>query len=61
MSANKDMLTLSSHLPEVHVPAGEVLLHEGDPAGPLWVLVSGALTVREGSVEVNTITRPGNR
>ena len=59
MQPDKDMLALSAHLPEVQLPPGVVLLREGDPAGPLWVLVSGALTVSKGGVEVNTITQPG--
>jgi CRP-like cAMP-binding protein len=55
----KDMLTLSAHLPEVAFAPGDVVVHEGGAAGPLWVLVSGALQVRKGSVLVNTVTQPG--
>lgn len=54
-----DMLTFSAHLPQVQVAAGEVIMHEGSAAGPIWVLVSGALEVRKGDVAVNTITHPG--
>ena len=54
-----DMLSLSSHLPEIELAAGETVVAEGHAAGGLWVLVSGALEVRKGAVLVNTITRPG--
>lgn len=55
----QDMLALSAHLPEIEVAAGDTLVREGSPAGGVWVLVSGALQVRKGTVLVNTITRPG--
>lgn len=54
-----DMLTLSAHLDEFHLEPGDVLVLEGNPSGPVWVLVSGELTVIKGGTEVNTITRPG--
>jgi CRP-like cAMP-binding protein len=54
-----DMLRLASHLPEIELSAGDTLVEEGRAAGGLWVLVSGALEVRKGTVRVNTITRPG--
>ncbi len=53
------MLSLSAHLPEVTIGAGDVLVAEGAPSEGLWVLVSGALDVRKGDVVVNTITLPG--
>ena len=55
----KDMLTLSAHLPEIEFAAGDIVVREGGTAGALWVLVSGALQVRKGTVLVNRITRPG--
>jgi CRP/FNR family transcriptional regulator, cyclic AMP receptor protein len=54
-----DMLVLSAHLPEVEFAPGAVVLREGGSAGDLWVLVSGALQVTKGGVQVNTITQPG--
>jgi CRP/FNR family transcriptional regulator, cyclic AMP receptor protein len=54
-----DMLSLSAHLPEVRVAPGEVVVHEGGTTGALWVLVSGSLQVRKGTVVVNAITRAG--
>jgi CRP-like cAMP-binding protein len=59
MDSMSDMLTLSAHLPEVRLAAGEAVVREGGSAGALWVLVSGALQVRKGATVVNTITRPG--
>ena len=59
MPAMADMLTLSAHLPEVEVATGEAVVREGGPSGGIWVLVSGALRVRKGDVQVNVITHPG--
>ena len=59
MDIMKDMLSLSAHLPEAHFAPGDTIVHEGDAAGGVWVLVSGALQVRKGAVLVNTINRPG--
>ncbi len=59
MTAMKDMLSLSSHWPEVTLAPGEVLVAEGGRGGGLWVLVAGALQVLKGSVPVNSITLPG--
>jgi len=53
------MLALSAHLPEVELAAGDALLTEGGPSGAIWVLVSGALRVLKGDVQVNTITHAG--
>jgi CRP-like cAMP-binding protein len=55
----QDMLRLSAHLPEIAFAPGDVIVPEGGSAGPIWVLVSGALQVRKGNVRVNTVTRPG--
>ncbi len=55
----QDMLALSASLPEVTFAPGDVVVREGGSAGSLWVLVSGALQVRKGTVVVNTVTRPG--
>lgn len=54
-----EMLALSSHLPEKHFAAGEVVVAEGGEGHDIWVLVSGALEVRKGGVAVNTIRNPG--
>ena len=54
-----DMLALSAHLPEIAFAAGDIVVAEGGAGSGLWVLVSGALQVKKGSIAVNTITRPG--
>ena len=54
-----DLLTLTADLPTINLAPGDIVVSEGDEAGSLWILVSGALQVRKGDVEVNTITRPG--
>lgn len=55
----KDMLTLSSHLPEIEFAPGDTIVNEGGAAGDIWILVAGALQVRRGTVLVNTVTQPG--
>ena len=54
-----EMLALSANLPEVEFAPGEAVVHEGGPSGSIWILVSGALRVRKGNIQVNTITDPG--
>jgi CRP-like cAMP-binding protein len=58
-AAVAEMLELSAHLPEVAFASGESVIREGGPSGSIWVLVSGALRVLKGDVQVNTITNPG--
>ena len=53
------MLALSANLPEVEFAPGEAVVHEGGASGSIWILVSGALRVRQGNIQVNTITDPG--
>jgi CRP-like cAMP-binding protein len=59
MSGMSTMLKLCSHLPEVEFAPGDTVVREGGQSGSIWVLVSGALQVRKGSVLVNTVTEPG--
>ncbi len=54
-----DMLTLSAHLPELEFAPGDVVLREGESAGAIWVLISGALQVNKGGMVVNVINQPG--
>lgn len=54
-----DMLTLTSHLPEVGLAPGETLVREGHAGEGLWVLVSGALQVMKNGMPVNTVRDPG--
>ncbi len=54
-----DMLSLSTHLPQVALAPGEVVVREGEANGGLWILLSGELQVHKGGVLVNTVTQPG--
>jgi CRP-like cAMP-binding protein len=54
-----DALALTAHLPEIDLAPGDVVVREGGTSTSLWILVSGALRVRKGDVEVNTIDTPG--
>lgn len=54
-----DLLDLTADLPEVSLAPGDVLIREGDPAGSIWVLVSGSLRVTKNGAEVNAVTHPG--
>ena len=55
----ENMLVHCAHLPEVSFEPGDVVVAEGGAAGPIWILVSGALQVRKGLIPVNTVTEPG--
>ncbi len=59
MRPTSDILTLTAHLPEVRLAAGDVVVHEGTPSGGIWVLVEGNLRVMKGDVQVNVICNPG--
>jgi CRP/FNR family transcriptional regulator, cyclic AMP receptor protein len=54
-----DILSISEHLPEIDLAAGDVLVREGGMAESLWILVSGSLRVLKGGVALNTINEPG--
>ncbi len=53
------MLELASHLPEVNLAAGDVLIREGTRTGSIWVMIAGSLRVMADGVQVNSITQPG--
>lgn len=55
----KDVLRLCDHLPVHQFAPGEIVVREGDDAGGIWILVSGALQVRKGKSVINAINRPG--
>ena len=54
-----ELVDLVAHLPEIDVAPGDVVCHEGDQSGAIWVLVSGTLSVTKAGVAVNRIDRPG--
>jgi CRP-like cAMP-binding protein len=53
------ILDLCKDLPERAFRKGEVLLEEGKRAGVLYILVSGAIEVVKGDVQINTVSDPG--
>ena len=55
----REILQQCRAMPERSVPAGEDILREGDRTGVLFVLIEGAVEVRKGDVQVNTVTDPG--
>jgi CRP-like cAMP-binding protein len=54
-----DLLALSDDLPLATIAAGDVLIAEGAAAGPLYVLVSGTVSVERDGVAFATIDAPG--
>jgi CRP/FNR family cyclic AMP-dependent transcriptional regulator len=54
-----DLLNLSAELCEVEFEPGDIVVQEGVQSGAIWVLVSGALSIRKGDVALNTVSRPG--
>jgi len=54
-----DLLALAEDLPLVTISAGDVLIEEGADPGPLYVLVSGSVTVERDGVAFASIENPG--
>ena len=59
MAVMSNMIKLCGHLPEVEFAAGDTVVRESGQSGSIWVLVSGALQVRKGTILINTVTEPG--
>ena len=55
----EELLTLTVGLPERTLAAGEVLLHQGNVTGHLFVLLQGRLLVRKGDEDFIVIDAPG--
>lgn len=55
----KDMLALTTHLPEIEYAPGDIVIAEGGESSGVWILLSGSLRVTKSGKEVNTVTRPG--
>lgn len=56
---NADLLAIATAYPEVRLASGEVLIHEGQPAAALYVLVGGALDVVRNGSAISRLTEPG--
>jgi CRP/FNR family cyclic AMP-dependent transcriptional regulator len=54
-----DLLALSADLPQATYAPGDVLIAEGAAAGPLYVLVSGAVDIERDGVAFARIDGPG--
>jgi CRP/FNR family transcriptional regulator, cyclic AMP receptor protein len=54
-----DLLQFASDLPLVTVPAGEVLIGEGDPPTRMYVLEQGTLTIERDGVAFARVDHPG--
>jgi CRP-like cAMP-binding protein len=53
------LLDLTDDLQESRLAAGTTVCAQGDQGGPLWVLVSGSLSVIKDGVQVSLIDQPG--
>jgi len=54
-----ELLRLCGVTPQRDVPAGEIVLNEGDRTGVLYVLIAGTVEVLKGDVQVNVVSDPG--
>ncbi len=55
----ESLLALTEDLPMVTLGAGDVLIEQGADPGPLYILVSGALTIEHGGVPFASVDTPG--
>lgn len=53
------LLSFAGRLPTVTIPAGEVLLPEGERTGLLYILVDGEVEILKGDVPIDTVADPG--
>jgi CRP/FNR family transcriptional regulator, cyclic AMP receptor protein len=54
-----ELLALAADASRRTLVAGEQLVVDGEPAGPLFVLITGTLQVRKSGVTVAVVTDPG--
>ncbi|MGE0821312.1 MAG: Crp/Fnr family transcriptional regulator [Candidatus Binatia bacterium] len=55
----RSLLSFCQGLPERTYEADEILLHEGERTGVLYVLIEGQVAVLKGDVLVTTVSEPG--
>lgn len=55
----RDVLHRCAGMLERTFAAGEVLLHDGDRTGVLFILIEGSVEVLKGDVQVNLVSDPG--
>lgn len=46
-------------MPQKSFAAGEIVLHEGERKGVLYILIEGEVEILKGDVQVNTVADPG--
>ncbi len=56
----KSILEICDPTKKREVPAGEVLLSEGNTSGHLYILVDGRIEVLRGSTQVAVVSEPGS-
>ena len=56
----KSILEICDPTKKREVPAGEVLLSEGNTSGHLYILVEGRIEVLRGSTQVAVVSEPGS-
>ena len=56
----KSILEICDPSKKKEVPAGEVLLSEGNTSGHLYILVEGRIEVLRGSTQVAVVSEPGS-
>jgi CRP/FNR family transcriptional regulator, cyclic AMP receptor protein len=64
-TAGRDRMTTNildkcAGLPEVHLPAGTILLNEGEKSGKLYILIDGEFEVSHGGVQIANISTAGS-
>ena len=55
----RDLLDAAADLPERTVAPGSAIVREGEPGGPIWILVEGRVVVRKDDLVVASVAEPG--
>lgn len=53
------LLAIAKTLPSVSLPAGAVLVPEGEHTGVLFILLEGSVDILKGDVLIDTVSEPG--
>jgi ATP-binding cassette subfamily B protein len=54
------LASLAARMQREEVPAGQAIVEEGDPGSRFYVVLSGMLTVSQGSLGARRVLRPGD-
>ncbi len=55
----RDILRRCASMPRKSFAAGEIVLHEGERKGVLYILIEGEVEILKGDVQVSTVADPG--